>query len=764
MSKKEAESIVKRLLQEEGEFQQKNIVVVITGLMGAGKTTLLHWLFGKTPPPEYESTGTAERAWRALTHNIVDMKELRVLEQKDMLQLVARLKKVVPLPTKSTKEAKVADKHRIKPPTEDNPTALSKALKQDESSEKSKDEEEDTTALSIKEVAEIMRNNPGIWCAELELVHLVDTGGQPESLEVLPSVIHNANIVLLVVDISKSLDKCVLPTLNKGGVHPFVKHTLPTTNREMIGQLAQTMAGRSGSRVLVIATHIDQIPPQALPKELDELNKFVDEVLPHGSIFPNTDSKTVFDIAFSPHEPPAGTIIGSICGCIKDEINKMKPVPVPASYALFESEAMHFLSEKRVSGERLVDVMELKECLEIGEKELRLSPDVVKAALKYFHGNNIFLYFEDVGSGLVFIDPKALISFVNNMVVFSYRIREEENLFLTKAARSALKEGTITREIWKHKDVTNNFVPDIFEECHAKTIFKTLYVIARRSFALDQSKPSTETDNDEEYIMMCLLPRLSQEEVQHRLQKFGQTKPLLIHFGKGSPPDWKLCCSPCGSFGSTIACLISKFNWKICTNDDDDEQPECLYHDIVMLRPSKMSSKITLVNRTKHFEAYVDSKESEQESLPKVRSDLCEAAKEVLSKNQTVAKPSVDVLPKNLTVAEGFECSCKKTKNPCKKKGKCHTQYYLTPSNEYICKYGHKETPKNIWTGNGGKGSALFGQIVLQMILSLYQPILGKTSLNWCLILLLMMIVFGSFLFGASYFYFLPTLIKSQGM
>ena len=694
----EEESIVKRLLQDEGEFQQKNVVVVITGLMGAGKTTLLHWLFGKTPPPEYESTGTAERPWRALTHNIVDMKGFKVLEPKDMLQLVAIVKKVVP--TKSTKAAKVSDPHNIKPPTEDNPTALSKALKQDESSEKSsigRDEEEDTAALSIKEVAEMIRNNPGKWCAKLELVHMIDTGGQPESLEVLPSVIHNANIVLLVVDLSKSLDECVLPTLHKGGVHPFIKRTLPTTNREMIEQLAQAMAGRSGSRVLVIATHTDLIPPQALPEELDKINQFVNEVLPHDAIFPNTDSKTVFDMAFSPHEPPEGIKLESIRECIKDEINKMKQVPVPVSFVLFESEAMNYLSEKRMSGERLVDVMELKECLEIGNK-LSMSPDVVKAALKYFHDNNILLYFKEVGSGLVFIDPKALISFVNNMVTFSYRIREEENLFLTKAARSALKEGTITREIWQHRDVTSNFVPDIFEESHAKTIFMTLYIIASRSFALDQSKPSTEAEKDE-YIMMCLLPRLSQEEVQCWLRKFVQTKPLFINFGKGYPPDWKLCCSPCGSFGSTIACLISKFNWKICTNDDDDEQPECLYHNIVMLRPNKMSSNIALVNRTKRFEAYVDLKETEQESLPKVRSDLCEAAKEVLQKNLTVAK---------LSVAEGFECPCKKTKNPCKKKGKRHTQY-LTPSNEYICKYGHKETPKNIWMGNGGKGSALFG-------------------------------------------------------
>ena len=129
MSKEQAEAIVKKLLQEEGKFEQKNMVVVITGLMGAGKTTLLHWLFGKTPPPEYESTDTTEQVWRTLAHHTVDMKEFRLLDVRDMLELVAKVKKV---PSKCTEEV---DKHSIKPATEDNPDALAKASKQDGTSQ-----------------------------------------------------------------------------------------------------------------------------------------------------------------------------------------------------------------------------------------------------------------------------------------------------------------------------------------------------------------------------------------------------------------------------------------------------------------------------------------------------------------------------------------------------------------------------------------------------------------------------------------------------
>ncbi|CAI8016250.1 Serine/threonine-protein kinase CTR1, partial [Geodia barretti] len=95
MSTEQAESVVKEMLQKEGKFKQKNLVVVLTGLMEAGKTTLLHQLFGKDLN-RYNSTGIAERSLRGLTQYLCSAdKELRLVENpKDMFDLVARVKMV----------------------------------------------------------------------------------------------------------------------------------------------------------------------------------------------------------------------------------------------------------------------------------------------------------------------------------------------------------------------------------------------------------------------------------------------------------------------------------------------------------------------------------------------------------------------------------------------------------------------------------------------------------------------------------------------
>ena len=51
----------------------------------------------------------------------------------------------------------------------------------------------------------------------LELIHMIDTGGQPEFMEVMPSVVHNSNLTLLVLNLLHSLDECPKLSLNEEG-------------------------------------------------------------------------------------------------------------------------------------------------------------------------------------------------------------------------------------------------------------------------------------------------------------------------------------------------------------------------------------------------------------------------------------------------------------------------------------------------------------------------------------------------------------------
>jgi GTPase SAR1 family protein len=657
VSKKEAESIVKQLIQKEGKFEQKNMVVVITGLMEAGKTTLLHKLFGEIPPSEYKSTDTIEQPWRCVANYTVCVdgeKGFKLLKNEDMFKVY-----ITKLPSKKDVEES-RSLHRfttgfvnfirfffvnflrffLQTPSEPRPVMNLSSF------------------TSVEKAVDVVSKHPDKFSGELEFIYMIDTGGQPECLEILPSVIHNANLVLLVVDISKDLDEHITPKLQTS-VKPFKKGRLPVSNRQMIKQLAQTMAGRTCSSILIIATHKDLVTETKLKENLKKLNEFVVQVLPRDVIL-QPKVGYVFDVAFPPKESKEDENVGKIRKHIRGHIEtSLEVLPLPSSYVMFEKEIMYYLSNEN----RKTEVMELKECLNIGEK-LNMSANDVRAALQYFHDKNVLLYFGDIGSGLIFVSPKALISVVNTVVWRSYDMITTE--------RDNLKAGIISTKFLKQ--LTDPFIPGIFEVKDAIEIFNRLYIIA--TFSQKQSS------ENEKYIMMCLLPRLEQNEVDARLEIFDEKNPLLIHFGEGSPPNWRCCCSPVGSFGSTIACLMSEFKWTICT-DDKDENPECLYHDIAMLHPNEMSSRVTLVNKTEYFEAYIDPKENECANLRKVRREIHDATEKVI-RTMNMEK---------LTVAEGFDCTCEV-------KEKRHTQYFKPPKT-YICKFGNKDTPENVWIEKG---------------------------------------------------------------
>ena len=174
---------------------------VITGLMGAGKTTLLCHLFGLAPPNLYTSTGVAERAFRGLLHHIVQLKSagewehfsyekireyLAPLIQAGMKEAnvhalaVKFIQAANPLPQKTSSKTE-----RGNPPS---PPALQPA-------HESKCCQE--IAPLVKEAAEESPLEDLI----LELVHMIDTSGQPELMEVMPSLIHNANLAMVLVDL-----------------------------------------------------------------------------------------------------------------------------------------------------------------------------------------------------------------------------------------------------------------------------------------------------------------------------------------------------------------------------------------------------------------------------------------------------------------------------------------------------------------------------------------------------------------------------------
>ena len=183
---------------ESVSLQQRNVVGVITGPIAAGKTTLLCRLFGEPPPDLYTSTGVAEQSFRGLLHHTLHLsaRAWQRLSHRDIRKLLA------PLIKAGMSEANVDSvashlMHKVNPtsipsntlsPTK--PTSLPKK------------------SPTCQEMVSLVNSAaPTLQDLVLEMVHMIDTGGQPELLQVMPSLIHNADLAIALLNLEYSLSE-----------------------------------------------------------------------------------------------------------------------------------------------------------------------------------------------------------------------------------------------------------------------------------------------------------------------------------------------------------------------------------------------------------------------------------------------------------------------------------------------------------------------------------------------------------------------------
>ncbi|CAI7988520.1 Insulin-like growth factor 2 mRNA-binding protein 3-B [Geodia barretti] len=186
MTDERAQQIIDKAM-ESGSLQQRNVVGVITGLMGAGKTTLLFHLFGLAPPDLYTSTGVTERSFRGLLRHIMHLVggAWKRLSYENIREFLAPLIQVG-MKEDNVHHLAVSIMHAV---AESSPTTLQESQ-------------------TCQKMIPLVKSATGVdRSLVLELVHMIDTGGQPELMEVMPSLVHHANLGIVVVSLERGLNE-----------------------------------------------------------------------------------------------------------------------------------------------------------------------------------------------------------------------------------------------------------------------------------------------------------------------------------------------------------------------------------------------------------------------------------------------------------------------------------------------------------------------------------------------------------------------------
>ena len=377
----------------------------------------------------------------------------------------------------------------------------------------------------------------------LNIITILDTGGQPEYIHLLPTVNIHPMITFIVHDLSKNLEDQVLVECSEHGKHIFEPYHLQYSNLDMIkflmssindslerplSQVPQliTAPGKdSTSYLCCVGTHADKATPENIHKINSQLTNMVQKLDCKAAIWQNREGGVLFAVdnttAGNDTEDPNATFIRHKVESLSSDKDVYE---LPITWMLLELEI------RQVCTKREKAYISFQECASIASQS-KLITDVeqVRSALLYHHLLGVLLYYPEV-PGLcdyIIIDHQWLFDRLSQIVYFTLKQPSSNLKAATKLKCSGILSRALIRELkWK----------DELKEEYFISLLIVMNIIA----------PVPREDGDgEDYFIPYILPTYSSQPTgDDILSQYGclQGEPLLIQFVSNLLPRGFFCC------------------------------------------------------------------------------------------------------------------------------------------------------------------------------------------------------------------------------
>ena len=374
----------------------------------------------------------------------------------------------------------------------------------------------------------------------LNFITLLDTGGQPEYIHLLPTVNIHPMVTFVVNDLSKSLEDQVLVEYSEHGELVFEPYHLTYSNFDMIkfvmssindslertsSRVPQlvTIPGKNNSSYLCcVGTHADKVDPDTICSTDRQLTTMVKKLDCKATVWLNKDGGVLFPV----DNTTAGnnSIEDPIANSIRNRIDKIvldkDLYELPITWMLLELE-IHQVCSRNSKG-----FISFEKCCSIAHQTNLISDmEEVRNALIYHHLLGVLLYYPDV-PGLcdyVITDHQWLFDRISSIVYLTFK---QSNILL--ATDNLKHNGILTRELiqelkWKDELTEDYFIALLVE----------MNII---------SPIQREGGNGEDYFIPYILPTYT--KCDDVLSQYGclQGEPLLIQFVSNLLPRGFFCC------------------------------------------------------------------------------------------------------------------------------------------------------------------------------------------------------------------------------
>ena len=596
-----------------GSVQSCITKVLVTGTAGSGKTCSKHVIIDEPPPPVRKSTPCAERPIRVATIGVRGMKWVRIGSKRLINYLAAAMKARAALRARKLKAAHERSSQEPRPQSDDDlyrgvesvstvETEISSTQERggesgatcvgevDSSAPPEKASFESLLEAAVTEeelVRLIEQTTSSDVLHEIAWVQFVDSGGQPQFLEVLPIFLRRTSVWIYVLKLSEKLDD--YPTVeyyDENGRRIGRPYAAAYTNKQIFQQFLQTIkshkaAGGKSPKILVVGTHRDK--QSECTESIKEKNQILSELLaPFASdiVYSNfAKREVIFPLnAQSPDKDDRG-VAEQIRALIMRHCSP-QPDEIPLGWYALQ------LKLREIAEALGREVISQEECLAVAEK-LHLDETSLDAALQFLDSLNTIFYYKDILPKAIFCDTQVLLDKATELVEFSYKLRDGSK------CECVAREGE-----WKNfseyglvsssflDTFERHYVPGVFTSQELIKLFRALLILA------DFPKPGY-------YFMPCLLQRLSPTEVaKHR----ACATSFVTHFPHGARH---------GMFCALIAFLLSPENkfpnaWNVVLNKLTNA-PLCLYRNCVKFSLPQFPGQVTLIDSVDFFEVHIDA-------------------------------------------------------------------------------------------------------------------------------------------------------------
>ena len=376
----------------------------------------------------------------------------------------------------------------------------------------------------------------------LNIITLLDTGGQPEYIHLLPTVNVHPMVTFVVHDLSKSLEDQVIVEFSEQGRLVFEPYHLKYSNFDMIKflmssindslerrsqvpEMTAALGNDNKSYVCCIGTHADKVGLDIIKNVDSQLTAMIEKLDCKASIWQNDDGGVLF--------PVDNTTAGNDkkedpkANCIRKEIDKLARYrdvyELPITWMMFEMEIRQVCTNKRKA------YILFEECCLIAQQSNLISDkEEVRNALIYHHLLGVLLYYPEV-VGLcdyVIVDHQWLFDRISCIVCFTFKQSHDFH-----AAKQLKYNGILSNELLEKLK---------FEEEMKKEYFIALLVEMNIVAPI-----KGENGNKEDYFIPYILPTYTgQSQCDDFLSQYGslQGKPFLIQWKSNLLPRGFFCC------------------------------------------------------------------------------------------------------------------------------------------------------------------------------------------------------------------------------